>query len=96
MGSWLSSELSLSTEVAQEFDRRRLVQLDHQQLQVKADQLLVDCYRQQHMLSQALQRVATLEVQLLLAESKPSSGPTERHLKWAKELLGTLGAEQQP
>ena len=94
MGSWLSSELSLSTEVAQEFDRRRLVQLDHQQLQVKADQLLVDCYRQQHMLSQALQRVAKLEVQLLLAES--SSGPTKRHLQWAKELLGTLGAEQQP
>ena len=88
MGNWLDPELSLSSEIEQEIDRRNAVRLTLQELQIVADKLIVDWYRHQHLLEQALQRVCSLEVKLMLAEARPAPRePSPEHHCWARELL---------
>ena len=89
MGNWLDPELSLSSEIEQEIDRRNAVKLSLQELQIVADKLIVDWYHHQHLLEQALQRVCSLEVQLMLAQARPTPRePSPEHLHMARELLG--------
>lgn len=89
--NWLDPELSLSSEIHQEHDRRAAVRLDHQQLQVLTDHLIVQCYRQQNLLNQLFRRVQLLEVEVVLAAAPPAPRePEQRHLEWAKELLAQV------
>ena len=89
MSSWLDPSLSLSSEVQQESDRRNAVKLSLQELQIVADKLICDWYRHQTMLTQALRQVSILEVQLMLAQARPTPRePSPEHHRWARELLG--------
>ena len=89
MSSWLNPELSLPSELLQERDRRNAVKLGLQELQIVADKLIVDWYRHQTMLEQALRQVSALEVKLMLAEARPTPRePSPEHLRMARELLG--------
>jgi hypothetical protein len=92
--SWLDPTLSLATELQMETDRRRAVRLKLQELQQQSDRLIVQWYTQQHLLNQALRRVACLEVELLLAKAEPSlPGPSERYMEMARELLARNSAD---
>ena len=85
--SWLDPTLGLATEASMEIDRRRAVRLTLHELQQVTDRLIVQAYNRQHVLSQALRRVAALEVELVLTKAPPLAGPSDRHRQMARELL---------
>jgi hypothetical protein len=82
-------ELSLMTEAQREMDRRGAVKLPHQDLQVLADQLIIDWYTHRELVNRCLAKVQELEVRLALIDCKPSDPDSWRdYLDMAKELLG--------
>lgn len=88
-GHWLTPQLSLATEARRELDRRRAVKLSHHELQVLADQLIVDWYTHRELVNRLLAKVQELEVRLVLADPKPSDSESWReYLEMAEELLG--------
>jgi hypothetical protein len=90
-GAWLIPSLSLQSEMHQEMDRRIAARLDKNTLHVLADDLIVQWYKQQSVIDQALGRVRHLEVQLALAESLPSDARvSDVHMQMAQELLAEL------
>lgn len=86
-------ELSLSSEVVQEQDRRRAARLPLVELQMLADQLICDWYRHRQVIDCAMRGVATLEIQMALDKAPDRQGhnpPSQDHLDWARELRGQI------
>lgn len=97
MNSWLNPHLSLQTEIHQERDRRAAVRLTHHELQQLTDSLIVQWYRQRQIISCCLRRVASLEVEVMLAEAGPAQrGPSARHMEMAREVLADLAGQGTP
>jgi len=89
MKSWLNPVLSMETELHRENDRRIAARMSRDELNMLADRLICQCYHQHVVIEQSLRRVATLEVEAMLAQSKPTPvEPDRRHFQWARELLG--------
>ena len=86
--SWVNPALSLPSQLQQEMDRRRAARATRDELSVLTDKLLRDWYRHAAVIAAAAQRIASLELQLMLAQAEPSRPePEPRHLQWARELL---------
>ena len=69
-------------------DRRRAARSTRDELCVLADKLLLDWYRHEAVIAAAAKRIASLEVELMLAQSKPAKPePESHHIQWARELL---------
>ena len=89
MASWLRSTLNLESELSLERDRRAAARLTRDELQILADKLICDAYNTHNLLAQAIARVTSLEVELMLAKAQPSKPePGPQHWQWAKQLLG--------
>lgn len=82
-------ELSLSVQLEQEMDRRAAARMSRDQLHEKMDELIQSWYLQHELINRLLGRVRMLEVQAALGEPVPARrSPEERHVQWAKELMG--------
>lgn len=89
METWLNPVLRLETELHREHDRHLAAQMSRDQLNRLADRLICQSYHQQVIIEQALNRVAVLEIEQLLAQAPPTPRERDRrHFQWAKELLG--------
>lgn len=87
--SWVNPDLSLPSQLEREMDRRRAARATRDELSILADKLLLDWYRHETVIAAAAKRIASLELQLMLAQSQPARPePAPRHLQWARELLG--------
>ena len=90
MDSFLAPNLSLSTQLEMEMDRRAAARMSRHQLLAKTQELIESWYMQSAMLNGALGEIRQLQVKLALAgpptPSRPE--PEPRHLEWARELLG--------
>ena len=69
-------------------DRRRAARATRDELCVLADKLLLDWYRHEAVIAAAAKRIASLEVELMLAQSRPAKPePEPHHIQWARDLL---------
>lgn len=91
MDNWLTPQLSLSVELQQEKDRRAVPQLQRDDLEVITDRLITDWYRHQALVASCLKRIASLEVELTLAQhQQPIRPPQPSHQQMARDLLRRL------
>jgi hypothetical protein len=70
-GKWFIPEPSLTAQLEREMDRRKAAQLGRDELNELADKLIVDWYQHEATVNLLLGRVRHLEVELVLASSKP-------------------------
>jgi len=89
-GWWLKPELSLSRELELETARREIPRLHRHDLEARLDSALVHVVTFDHLLRQALARVAELEIKAAL-----TGPPLPRHHEWARQLLAQLGQKRQ-
>lgn len=84
-GWWLNMELPPERCMSLEISRRQIPQLSPAELQAIHDSLLVALAHKDHMLNQAMRKVAELELRLFTCET------TETHQRWAREISHELG-----
>jgi hypothetical protein len=84
-GWWMNPDLSLSRQLELERARREIPRMHRHDLEARLDSALVHCVTFDHLLRQALARVAELELKKALAEPY-----APRHEEWAWELLAEL------
>jgi hypothetical protein len=89
-GAWLIPELSLQSELEMECDRRAAARLSRDQLAGKIDELIQDWYMQHALINRMLGEIRQLQVKVALAgPPQPAKrGPEQRHVEWARELMG--------
>jgi hypothetical protein len=81
--------LSLPTQLEMECDRRAAARMNRDQLAIKIDELIQQWYHQHALIDRLLGELRQLQVQVALGPPVPSKrGPEERHVEWARELLG--------
>ena len=82
--------LSLSTQLEMECDRRAAARMNRDQQSVKIDELIQRWYYQHALIDQLLGELRHLQVKLALAGPPVPSKrePEQRHMDWARELLG--------
>jgi hypothetical protein len=81
--------LSLPTQLEMECDRRAAARLNRDQLAMKMDELIQRWYYQHALIDQLLGELRHLQVQVALGPPVPSKRePEQRHMEWARELLG--------
>lgn len=86
---WLVPELSVSTQLRQEVDRRAAANLSRDELAILTDKLIVAWYMHNELINNLLGRIRHLEVDVALSTAQPSTPePSQEHYEWAKELLG--------
>jgi hypothetical protein len=85
-GWWLDPQLSLSRELELETARRAIPRMHRHDLEARLDSALVHTVTMDHMLRQAMARVQELEIREILNQP-----PTDRHHRWAAEVLRGLG-----
>jgi hypothetical protein len=83
---WLDPTLSLAAELQLETARRAIPRMHRHDLEARLDSALVHAVTMDHLLRQALARVAEMELRELVGQP-----PAERHHQWAKELLAGFG-----
>jgi len=88
-GWWMNPDLSLSRQLELERARREIPRLHRHDLEARLDSALVHAVTFDHLLRQALARVAELEIKEALADP-----PVPRHQEWARELLAELRPDQ--
>ena len=81
----MNPDLSLSRQLELERARREIPRMHRHDLEARLDSALVHCVTFDHLLRQALARVAELELKEALAEPR-----APRHEEWARELLAEL------
>jgi hypothetical protein len=63
--------------------------MNRDQLAIKIDELIQQWYHQHALIDRLLGELRQLQVQVALGPPVPSKrGPEERHVQWARELLG--------
>jgi hypothetical protein len=70
---WKLPDLSLETQLSRALDRRTAAHLCRDDLRILADRLIVQAYDQKVVIDSLLGRVRCLEVELVLADARPSS-----------------------
>ena len=90
MDSFLCPTLSLPTQLEMEKDRRAAARMSRDQLAEKMDELIQTWYMQQQMINEMLGAIRQLQVQVALAGPPVPAkrGPEQRHVEWARELMG--------
>jgi hypothetical protein len=90
MDSFLCPTLSLPTQLEMEKDRRAAARMGRQDLVAKTHELIESWYLQSAMLNGALAEIRQLQVKLALAGPPVPAkrGPEQRHVEWARELMG--------
>jgi hypothetical protein len=90
MDSYLAPTLSLPTQLEMELDKRAAAKMSRQQLLQKTQELIESWYMQSAMLNGALAEIRQLQVKLALAGPPVPAkrGPEQRHVEWARELMG--------
>jgi hypothetical protein len=83
IGSWLKMELPIERMLTLEKARRLIPRIELDDLRAIHDSLLVSYVHQEHILNQAMRRVAELEIQ------SPAMVGVE-HENWARELYKEL------
>jgi hypothetical protein len=83
---WLDPQLSLSRELELETARRAIPRMHRHDLEARLDSALVHTVTMDHLLRQALARVQELELREIVSQP-----PTDRHHRWAAEVLRGLG-----
>ena len=84
-GWWLDPQLSLARELELEAARRTIPKMHRHDLEARLDSALVHAVTMDHLLRQALARVAEMELRELVGQP-----PAERHHQWARDLLAGL------
>jgi crotonobetainyl-CoA:carnitine CoA-transferase CaiB-like acyl-CoA transferase len=90
MDSFLCPTLSLPTQLEMEKDRRAAARMSRDQLAEKMDEMIQTWYMQQAMINEMLGAIRQLQVKVALAgDPKPAKRePEQRHVEWARELMG--------
>jgi len=93
MDSFLAPTLSLPTQLEMELDKRTAARMSRDQLVAKTQELIESWYMQHQMINEMLGAIRQLQVQVALAGPPVPAkrGPEERHVQWARELMGRHG-----
>jgi len=83
---WLDPTLSLARDLELRAARLAIPKLHRHDLEARLDSALVHAVTMDHLLRQALARVAEMELRELVGQP-----PAERHHQWARDLLAGLG-----
>jgi hypothetical protein len=90
-GPWFAPELSLSSQMEMEIDRRAAARMIRNELAIKADELIQAWYQHREAIQRASREIAGLQCKLALAETPCTQGknpPRAEHYQWAQEVLG--------
>jgi hypothetical protein len=85
-GPWFAPELSLSSQMEMEIDRRAAARMSRDELAIKTDELIQAWHQQQHLIVELQRKAANLQVELALKGAPPLGEPTGEHHRWAREL----------
>jgi hypothetical protein len=67
-GPWFAPELSLSSQMEMEIDRRAAARMSRDELSIKADELIQAWYQHREAIQRASREIAGLQCKLALAE----------------------------
>lgn len=90
-GPWFAPELSLSSQMEMEIDRRAAARMSRDELAIRVDDLIQAWYQHREAIQRASREIAGLQYKLALAEAPCTMGqnpPQAEHYRWAQEVLG--------